>query len=145
MRRVERSATLPATPEEVFAFVSELGNLPRWQSGVISARRTSAGPMGQGATAHVVRDVMGRRVEAPLRVTAYRPPRQLSVQSTVSGVRATATLELTPAEQGTLARLAMEIRASGLTAFMEPMIAAGAGGELDASLERLRSVFARDR
>ena len=36
----------------------------------------------------------------------------------------------------------MEIRGSMLTRFMEPMIAGAAGGEIDATLERLRARFA---
>jgi hypothetical protein len=35
----------------------------------------------------------------------------------------------------------MEIRGSMLTSFMEPMIAGAAGGEIDATLERLRARF----
>ena len=142
MQRVEESATVDATPDAVFALLADLEALPSWQYGVLSARVTSAGPLAMGSTALVVRDVMGQRVEAPLTVSAYDPPRRLAVTTTISGVRAEATLDLAPAEAGTRIDFAMEIRAGGLKAFMEPMIASAARGEVGASLERLRARFA---
>jgi carbon monoxide dehydrogenase subunit G len=142
VQRVERSAVVPARPDEVFAFIADLENLPAWQTGIVSARRTSEGPMGEGAAAIVVRELMGQRIEAPLTVTAYEPPRRLTVESSVSGVRATATLDVQAGAQHAEVTFAMELRGSGFTALMEPVIARTAAGELEASLERLREHFA---
>lgn len=146
MKRVERSATIPAPPDEVFAYLSDLDRLSEWQAGVVSARRTSPGEMAAGATALVTRDVMGNRVEAPLTVTEYDPPRRLAIGSEVSGVRAHATLDFSAADEGRATDLtfAMEIRGKGFTGFIEGMIASAAGGDIDASLERLRERFAAD-
>jgi carbon monoxide dehydrogenase subunit G len=143
MQRVERTARLAAPPEEVFAYVSDLDTLSEWQGGVTSAHRTSEGEMRTGATAEVTREMMGNRITAPLLVTAYEPPARLGIASKVSGVEADATLELTAADDGAATDLAfaMEIRGSGLTAFMEPMIAGAARGDIEASLERLRAKF----
>lgn len=144
MKRVERSATIPAPPDEVFAYLSDLDRLSEWQAGVVSARRTSPGEMGAGATALVTREIMGNRVEAPLTVTEYNPPHRLAIGSEVSGVKAHATLDFADADAGRATDLtfAMEIRGSGFTGFMEGMIASAAGGDIDASLERLRERFA---
>lgn len=143
MQRVERTSRLPAPPSKVFAYVSDLDHLPEWQSGITSARRTSEGEMAVGATAHVTRELMGQRMEVPLAVTEYEPPGRLAISSEVSGVKAHATLDLVAADDGRATDLtfAMEIRGSMLTAFMEPMIAGAAGGDIDASLERLKSRF----
>ena len=144
MQRVERHAVIGASPDEVFAYLSDLDTLAEWQSGVVSARRTTGGEMRVGATAVVTRQLMGQRLEAPLTVTEYDPPRRLAIGSEVSGVKAHATLDLLPAEGGdaTDVTFAMEIRGSMLTAFMEPMIAGAAGGDIDASLKRLQERFA---
>ena len=143
MKRVERHATIEAPPEELFAYLSDLEKLSEWQAGVVSAQPTSDGPMGVGATALVTREIMGRRVEAPLTVTEYDPPRRLAVGSEVSGVKAKGTLDFAPADEGRATDLtfAMEIRGSGFTGFMEGMIASAAGGDIDASLERLQARF----
>ncbi|HEX7197576.1 MAG TPA: SRPBCC family protein [Candidatus Limnocylindria bacterium] len=143
MQRVERRAVIGAPPSEVFAYLSDLNNLADWQSGVVEARLTSDGEMGVGTTAIVARELMGQRMEAPLTVTDYDPPRRLAIGSEVSGVRANATLDLAPVADGEATDLAfaMEIRGSLLTGFMEPMIASAAGGDIDASLQRLQARF----
>ena len=143
MQRVERRAVIGAPPSEVFAYLSDLNNLADWQSGVVEARLTSDGEMGVGTTAIVARELMGQRMEAPLTVTDYDPPQRLAIGSEVSGVRANATLDLAPVADGEATDLAfaMEIRGSLLTGFMEPMIASAAGGDIDASLQRLQARF----
>lgn len=146
MKRVERSARIEAPPDEVFAYLSDLEKLSEWQAGVVSARRTSEGDMGVGATALVTREVVGNRVEAPLTITEHDPPRRLAIGSEVSGVKAHATLDFEPSEDGEATDLtfAMEIRGSGFTGFIEGMIASAAGGDIEASLERLKELFTRD-
>ncbi len=145
MKRVERHALIGAPPAEVFAYLANLDKLSEWQMGVTSARRTSEGEMGVGGTAIVVRELMGQRIEAPLTITEYDPPRRLAIGSEVSGVKADGILDLAAIENGAATDLsfAMEIRGSMLTRFMEPMIASAAGGDIDASLERLKQRFAR--
>lgn len=146
MQRVERTARIAASPEELFAYLADLDNVAEWQTGVTSARRTSEGPMAAGATALVTRELMGQRLEAPLTVNEFDAPRRLGIGSQVSGVRAQAILDFNAADGGTATDLAfaMEIRGSGLTAFLEPMIASAARGDIDASLERIRTKFASE-
>jgi uncharacterized membrane protein len=145
VQRVERSAVIGARAEDVFVFIADLENLPAWQTGIVSARRTSEGPVARGSTALVVRELMGQRIEAPLEVTEFQLPGRLTVASSVGGVRATATLDVRPSVAGvdtSQVTFAMELRGSGFTAFMEPVIARTAAGELEASLQRLRDHFA---
>ncbi len=140
---MERSIDIPAAPRAVFDYASSLDNLPSWQSGIASAKMTSSGPMSIGSTALVVRELMGQRIEAPLEVIAYEPPRRLQLHSEVSGVRADAILEVEPDDSGgSRVTFAMEIRGSMLTAFMESMIASAAEGDIGSSLERLKTALA---
>ena len=144
MKRIERRARVDAPPEELFAYLSDLANLPEWQPGIVSAEITSGDELGIGTTARVVRDLMGQRIEAPMTVTAYEPPSRLAIRSEVSGVKATAELDLTPADgAATDLVFAMEIRGSFITSFMEPMIADAAGGEIDATIARIQGRFVR--
>lgn len=145
-RQVERHARIDAAPDVVFAYVADLDRLAEWQAGIVSAELTSDGRIGVGSTAHVVRELMGQRLDASLTITAYEPPHRLSIASEVSGVRATADLELAELEGGraTDLRFAMEIQAGGMMRFMEPMIAGAADGDIATSLERLRARFTPD-
>jgi carbon monoxide dehydrogenase subunit G len=143
VKRIERRARVEAPPEELFAYLSDLANLPEWQTGIVSADITSGDELGVGTTARVVRDLMGQQIEAPMTVTAYEPPGRLAIRSEVSGVKATAELDMIPADGGaTDLGFAMEIRGSLITSFMEPMIAGAAGGEIDASIARIQARFA---
>lgn len=143
MQRIERRARIGASPDAVFAYLADLDNLPEWQTGVVSAEITSNGEVGVGTTARVVRELMGQRIEAPLTVTAYEPPRRIVIGGEASGVRASAELDLAAADDGaTDLGFAMEIRGSMLTRFMEPMIAGAAGGDIDASISRIQERFA---
>ena len=139
MRRVEAGITIAAQPETVFAFVADLANLPRWQSGIVSAQRTSPDPVGVGSTARVVRDMAGQSLTVDLTITAFEPGRRLALASEASGVSVTATLEMEPNDDATVVRSGIEIKAGSL--FMAPLegvIANAAGGELASGLERLR-------
>jgi len=144
--QVDRRARIGASPEVVFAYLANLDHLAEWQAGIVSAELTSGGEVGIGSTARVVRELMGQRLEAPLRITAYGPPHRLSIASEVSGVQASADFELAPLDDGwaTDLRFAMEIRAGGMMRFMEPMIAGAAGGDIETSLARLQERFAPD-
>ena len=143
MQRVERQTVVGAPPAEVFAYLSDLDKISEWQSGITEARRTSEGDMRVGATALVTRELMGQSMEAPLTVTEYEPPHRIAIGSEVSGVKVHATLDLAPTENGEATDLAfaIEIRGSMLTSFMEPMIASAAGGDIEATLERIRTRF----
>ncbi|HEX5579422.1 MAG TPA: SRPBCC family protein [Candidatus Limnocylindria bacterium] len=139
MRRVEAGITIAAAPEEVFRFVADLANLPRWQSGIVSARRTSPEPVGVGSTARVVRDLAGQSLTVDLTITEFEPGRRLSLASQASGVSVTATLDVEPTHDGTVARSGIEIKAGSLfMAPLESMIANAAASELASGLERLR-------
>jgi uncharacterized protein YndB with AHSA1/START domain len=142
MRRVDASQQLPATPERVFDFVADLANLPRWQSGIVSAELTSAPPVGIGSTAHVVRQLMGQQLAVDVTVTAYEPGRRLALSSAASGIGIEAVLDLEPAAAGTLARFGMDITAQNV--FMKPMegmVAGAASSDLATSLDRLRAAL----
>jgi len=142
MQRAEATASIPTSAAELFAFVSDPANLPAWQTGILSAELTSGGPVGRGSTARIERQLLGQRITADLTMTAYEPDRRLVLGSTVSGVRAEATLELTPVDGATRIRFEMTFSAASL--FMAPfegMAAGAAKQDLASSLERLRAHF----
>jgi carbon monoxide dehydrogenase subunit G len=143
VKRVERTARIGATPEALFEFVADIDNIGEWQTGVERVEKLTPGPMAAGSRARIVRTVMGQRVEAPLTIAEFEPPRRLAIESTVSGVKARGVLDLEPADDGaaTDVRFAMEIRGSLITSFLEPMIANAAAADVDASLDRLRARF----
>ena len=143
MRRVQASAVIAASPGEVFDFLADPANLPRWQTGIVSAERTSPDPVRVGSTARVVRELAGQRMAVDLAISEYEAGRRLVLESAVSGIGVEATLDLTPRRGATDLRFEMTIRAQNV--FMAPiegMVAGAAEHDLADSLQRLQAVFA---
>jgi carbon monoxide dehydrogenase subunit G len=143
MRTVTASATIPATPDQVFDFVADLENLPSWQTGIVSAQLTTPGPVGAGSRAHVVRQLLGQRLAVDLALVDHQPGRRLELTSAASGVGVRAILELAPEKGATRLAFTMEIRAKNV--FMAPvegMVAGAAERDIADSLARVRSHFA---
>lgn len=78
----EHSVTIGRPIETVFAYLTDVRNLPQWQQGVVEIR--PAGEMGLGATFTEVRSFLGKRIESTIEVTEYEPDRLFSIR-VVSG------------------------------------------------------------
>jgi len=142
MRRVQRTAQIAAPPAEVYAFLAEPANLPRWQAGIVAAERTSPPPTAVGSTARVVLELMGQQVNAEITVREADAPRRLALAASVSGMGILATLDLAPHDGGTQITLASEVRAENIfMAPLERMVTDTAERDLDASLNRLQAAL----
>jgi uncharacterized protein YndB with AHSA1/START domain len=142
MRRVQRTAQIAATPAEVYAFLAEPANLPRWQAGIVAAERISPPPTAVGSTARVVLELMGQQVSAEITVREAEPGRRLALAASVSGMGIVATLDLAAHDGGTEITLASEVRAENIfMAPLERMVTDTAERDLDASLTRLQAAL----
>ena len=65
-------------PQEVFDFMSDPANLPRWNSVIQSAEWTTRGEPGVGSTARLRARVLGSRKEVLWEFVAWDPPRRYS-------------------------------------------------------------------
>ena len=146
MREVSAGARIDASPEAVFAFVADLANLPRWQSGIVSAELLTPGPVGTGSRARVVRELLGQRLTVELLLVDHRPPSRLELESEASGIGVRAILKLVAEGGATRLTFTMKIRAK--TVFMAPMegmVAGAAEHDIADSLARIRDHFAAGR
>jgi hypothetical protein len=65
--------------EDVFAFLADFENVPRWNYAIVETHKVSQGPVGVGTVYQQVRSVPSRSEER-FEVTTYNPPRQLELQ-----------------------------------------------------------------
>jgi uncharacterized protein YndB with AHSA1/START domain len=139
---MQRTAQIAAPPAEVYAFLAEPANLPRWQAGIVAAERTSPPPTAVGSTARVVLELMGQQVSAEITVREADPPRRLALAASVSGMGIVATLDLAPHDDGTEITLTSEVRAENIfMAPLERMVTDTAERDLDTSLTRLQAAL----
>lgn len=65
MRLREESIVIERPVDEVFDFVADTTNDPRWHTTVVEGQRTSLGPVGLGATFEGIYDSRKRTLDAP--------------------------------------------------------------------------------
>ena len=78
MLKFETTIFINRPQQEVFDFVSNLANNPKWQGNFISAEWTSEGPVGVGSTQRSVSRFLGREIEATAEITIWDPPNQFA-------------------------------------------------------------------
>jgi uncharacterized protein YndB with AHSA1/START domain len=136
-----RSITINRPIADVFAFVADGENGPKWRSGHIDIRHES----GSGAGA-VYRQTVpgpgGRRVAADYRVTAWQPPTRMAFEAIAGPVRPTGEYVLEEADDGAT-RLTFSLRAE-IGGWKRLVMGGAVQKTMDAemaALDRLKSVL----
>lgn len=80
----ERSVHIERPPDEVFAFVGDAANDPRWRSNAVRTEWLDDGPMRVGRVDRQVSRVLGREWAVEAEVVEWDPPRMV-VWRTVQG------------------------------------------------------------
>ena len=109
---------------EVFAFVSDQLNAPRWQRGLREVRRTTGGPIGVGSEHVFVRRFAGRRIESGNRFVEFEPGRFVAFEipdGVVTG-RASYLVESDGTERCHLTST-MRFQVAGWMRLAEPLLA----------------------
>jgi hypothetical protein len=128
-------------PEDVFAFVAEQTNAPRWQSGLIEVRRLTPGPIGVGTEHAFVRRVAGLRVEARNRYTLSEPYRLIAFRITDGGIIGHVEYRIEPHSGGSLVTCVMEFTTRGLNRMAEPLMRRAIEREARAGDHRLAELL----
>jgi carbon monoxide dehydrogenase subunit G len=92
--RAELTIEIERTPEEVFAFLTDVSHVPEWQAGVKSAER-------RDGRVEESRSLFGREIHTTLEVVDEEPPRVFTLRALDSPVPFTVRHELEPADAGT--------------------------------------------
>lgn len=77
MIEFSNAITIQRPPAEVFAFVADFENVPKWNYYVLSVTQTAQGEPGLGTTYHQVR----RQDQQDFAIQEYEPNRRLVVQT----------------------------------------------------------------
>ena len=100
MAAFENSVTIQRPIEEVFAYLADFENTPRWNYTIEETRKTSPGPVGVGATYRQTRTIP-RRSEEMFVIIAFDPVHELAIQGQIGPFRALASYRLEPAGRAT--------------------------------------------
>jgi uncharacterized protein YndB with AHSA1/START domain len=134
----ETSVSIARPIEEVFAFVSDPLQFPRWNSAVLSTRRTSGASNEVGATYSMERELPTGRVRNELQIIARKPPTEFGIRTT-SGPTPFVYRYGFRAEGGTaIVHLDAGVELKGAPALVRPLGAWGVKRGVDANFAALR-------
>jgi uncharacterized membrane protein len=141
MTKIERSIVIDRPVVQVWDFVHEPANDPRWQTTLVETRTLTERPMGVGTRLAEQRKFLGLRIDVTLEVTEYEPHTRSSIKSVSGPVPLSGSYVLEPANGGTRFTVTGELDAHGLFKLAEPVFARMTARELEANLGHLKDLL----
>jgi carbon monoxide dehydrogenase subunit G len=132
--RAEVVVDIDRSPEDVFAYLTDVSNLPKWQSGVHSAER-------DGDLIHESRTMLGRHMENELQIVDEEPPRLFTLRALNSPIPFSVRHELEPTGGGTRLTVIGEGDTGLLPGFAGKLMARRAEGQFRKDFERLKQLL----
>jgi uncharacterized membrane protein len=120
---VESVVEIDRGASEVFAFVADMTNAPRWQAGLHSVRRTTPGPVRVGSEHVFERRFAGRTLASRNRITDYDPPRRIGFEIPEGWISGRASYQVVPIGARSRVTCRMEFAAAGPLRLVEPVLA----------------------
>ena len=129
--RAELTIEIARTPEDVFAYLTDVSNLPAWQSGVRGATE-------RDGRIEESRSLLGRDFDTSLEIVESESPRVFTLRALDGPVRFTVRHELEPTEAGTRLTVTAEGDVPG---FAAGLLARGAERQFRKDFERLKQIL----
>jgi len=127
--------------EEVFAFLADFENVPRWNPAIEVTRKSSPGLVGVGTTFRQVR-VSPRRADEEFEVAVFDPPRRLMIDGEIGPFRAEIGYALEKVVEGTRLTNSVELQPrSIISKFMVPLAASQIEASVASNLNMLRLIL----
>ncbi len=118
MATFQNTVTIARAADEVFAFLADFQNVPRWNYAIEQTWKTSPGPVGVGATYRQTRTIPSSSEEG-FEVTDFAPPSRLAVNGQIGPFNASSSYLLEPTAGGT--RLTNDVELKPTSALLRPI------------------------
>ena len=141
MAQFKTSLVIRRPVEDVFMFVSNYQNSPRWISGEWEHTKVSAGPIGVGTVIRTMGRTLGLRIETTRLVTAYEPYSKYAFKSEYQQIPITTTFLFEPWQDDTHLIVVVEGEPSGLFTLTLPFVLGAARQQLEGDLRRLKALL----
>ena len=132
--------TIGRPPSEVFAYLADFENIPRWNYAISETRQTSAGPVGVGTTYRQLR-MLPRPSEETFEVTEFVPEKRLAITGKLGPLEGTLRYELEAVPGGTQLTNKADLAGKGLLGFAAPLATSRVRDAVGANLSELRSIL----
>ena len=118
MQKFRNTITINRRADEVFAFLADLTNIPKWNYAITSTVQASPGPAGVGTVFRQTRSIP-RPGEEIIEITVLEPPERLEVRGQLGPFQATLRYLLTGS--GTATQLRNEVELEPRSKLLVPL------------------------
>lgn len=123
MTRIDGEITINRPVDEVFDFVADERNEPRFNPRMRRVELVSPGPVGRGSRFRAEMATMGRATPMTIEFTGYDRPRRLASRTRLSTMDIDGELTFDPLPVGTRMRWSWTLRPHGLLRLAGPLVA----------------------
>jgi carbon monoxide dehydrogenase subunit G len=129
--RAELTIEIDRTPEDVFAYLTDVSNLPAWQAGVKTATE-------RDGRVEESRSIFGKELHTTLEIVDREPPQLFTLRALDSPFLFTVRHELAPVDDGTRLTVSAEGDVPGIAA---GFLARRAETQFRKDFERLKKIL----
>jgi len=141
MAPIVTSVNVARSPEDVFAYITDVQRHPEWQEGLVSVTTETEGPVRVGTRVVHRRKLGPQTVSATSEITAFDPPRLVSFRGIDGPIRGEGSQRVEPAGTGSRVSFEMELKGYGLGKLMLPMARKQAARQVEASHANLKRIL----
>jgi hypothetical protein len=120
--RITTSVEIKRSVDKVFAYVTNMDNLPKWVPEMVEVEQTSPGPMGIGTTLKGVYKVMGSRMPWTSKVTEYEMNKKCGENISSGNMTSSELLTFDPTVVGTKFTMIYDMKVGGLLKILSPLM-----------------------
>ena len=146
MTPIVESIEINRSPEDVFAYVDDLGKHAEWQEQIVSVRVETDGPTRVGTRATDKRRLPGGTRDITYEITEHDPPRTSSFRGVNGPIRPVGTVTIEPLDDGTRSKMTLELDLTGhgLGVLFAPLARTGARKDIPKAHQRLKEILERE-
>jgi uncharacterized membrane protein len=141
MVNLEFNILIDRPVSQVFAFMTDLSNLPRWQSMVKQISQASKGPVGLGTTFSFKNEVLGRQMEGMMEVTEFEQDAKFGYKGKSGPMTIHAMVTFKTVGTGTKLTLSAQADPAGLFKVAEGVLAGQIKSQMEGNLATLKSIL----
>ncbi len=109
MAAIRETVEISRSPDEVFAYLSQLDRHGEWQEQIIEVTVETEGPTRVGSRATDLRKVPGGKQRVSYEITEFDPPQKASFRGVNGPIRPAGTVTVEPLEGGSRSRVTLEL------------------------------------
>jgi NAD(P)-dependent dehydrogenase (short-subunit alcohol dehydrogenase family)/carbon monoxide dehydrogenase subunit G len=122
MKRLHEVIEVPRNRADVFNYVSDFGRIEQWDPGVVSSKKLSPGPVGEGMRFLVEVSTAGGTEAMHYTVTRFDPPNRVVLEGEGRSIRAVDDIRFSTTGSGTLIEYTAEITLLGAAGKVECLV-----------------------